>query len=182
MCKSVKTITTTTGSTRCVDSDYTDVTGLKGDFKPCDYQSDCSYTYKYKEATEGAVETTETYTKQCECGYSTKGQGYCPLPSARKSTEWTAKAKAEIEWYNPTGIKCHTSHRRGAAECIRRTINTSNDSKIQKLATDQFSFEGSRLIRSNRFVDSDTCHKVYLSSGIIKSSLAVLFTIIAFIF
>ena len=73
----------------CVENDYDD-NWLKSSSKniddegyiKCNYGEKCLYT-----------NGKNKFEKDCECGYNSMGQGYCPLPSSRNLEAWTEKMK-----------------------------------------------------------------------------------------
>lgn len=88
----------------CVQTDYSEIwlneTGKIVDengFVKCDYNETCKY-----------FNGKRNITKICGCGYNSDGQGYCPLPSARRMEEWNKRIKYIGE---SAGNKCHSLSR-----------------------------------------------------------------------
>ena len=86
----------------CVENNY-DKNWLDGKdliedkYVKCNYGEECIYN-------NGKNKTI----KKCECGYNSKGQGYCPLPSARNPEKW----KARIEFIGDSANNgCHSLSR-----------------------------------------------------------------------
>ena len=73
----------------CVENDYNEhwvrddnkFIDEKG-FIKCNYGEKCFYN-----------NGKNKFEKDCECGYNDKGQGYCPLPSARNLEKWNDRIK-----------------------------------------------------------------------------------------
>ena len=88
----------------CVENDY-DKTWLndtkkspdKNGYIECNYGEKCVYN-----------NGRNKFSKYCECGYNSKGQGYCPLPSARNVGAWKERIKFIAESANNN---CHTLSR-----------------------------------------------------------------------
>ena len=73
----------------CVENDYNErwvrdenkFIDEKG-FIKCNYGEKCYYN-----------NGKNKFEKNCDCGYNDKGQGYCPLPSARNLEKWNDRIK-----------------------------------------------------------------------------------------
>ena len=73
----------------CVENDYDESWLIKykkqlidNKYVKCYYNTKCYY-----------INGKNKFEKNCECGYNSDGQGYCPLPSARKIEAWKEKMK-----------------------------------------------------------------------------------------
>ena len=88
----------------CVENDY-DKTWLnetkkipdKNGYIECNFGEECVYN-----------NGRNKIIKYCECGYNSKGQGYCPLPSAKNEEAWKERIKFIGESANNN---CHTLSR-----------------------------------------------------------------------
>jgi len=173
MCSTLKSTSLKSGKTQCINTDYYKPTGLiKTDFIKCNFQADCLYQYDDTE-TKAKGNITQT----CGCGYSTSGQGYCPLPTSRKSADWKAYIDAKLALYTQPA-SCHTKRRSG--QCLLKT--KANTDKLSKPLKTLNEFYGSKLLTAHQFVDSDKCHLEILSSGIFKFSFISIVAIISFLF
>jgi len=144
---------------KCSMTNYTDVTVTKVDskgFVPCDFSDKCSYT-----------DGNKAWDVQCQCGYNDKGQGYCPVATAYKQTEFRARHKTVTSMYKNA---CHTLNKfRCPAE--------AGDKLEGQLVVD-----GHKTVSAHLYYNAVSCAYDVLSSSYINFSVAMLAFVFAFIF
>lgn len=123
-------------------------------FIKCNYGESCFY--------DNGMNTLE---KKCGCGYNSKGQGYCPLPSGRKLDQWEKRMKYIGE---TSDNKCHSLSR---FSCYLQ--NGYNDyTKKRKYDKD--------TIEAHLFYDAVPCaEKMFVSGNYLKVNIIIfLFSLI----
>ena len=104
----------------CITGELNEVNGLAGDFCVVnDYESHWLEDFRKKPDKKGYIKCNygekciynngrNNITKNCECGYNSNGQGYCPLPSSRNLNAWKERIQFIADSANNN---CHTLSR-----------------------------------------------------------------------
>jgi len=104
-------------------------------------------------------------TKKCECGFNSNGQGYCPVPTAQNTTEWTKTVKL---FGDNLQNKCHTM---GRFDC---SVDTSY--------TDLLKTQYKKTDAAHLYYNSVPCAQKVMSGSYIQYSIAFIMIALAFIF
>ena len=132
------------------------VKGRDDEYIKCDRNGECIYTilpYSYGQLK-----------KNCDCGYNSIGQGYCPKFHDYFESDWNDYFDYLKSKYDN---KCHTENR---YNCY---LKSSKDAKIKKLTN--------KLINGHLFYKSDPCIEKVLNSISLKINkilLLILLTIL----
>jgi len=144
----------------CVATNYTGPTAAAGKvddkgFVKCDVGEICSYTNSYI-----------TFEKPCECGYNSKGQGYCPLASGQNYKTWTENIQTITKTYNN---ECHSQNR---FNCYKANQKQVGFAKYSVLQTE----------KAHLFYGAVDCASDVLGSAYINMSVAMIAVLFAFLF
>lgn len=139
---------------KCAERKYYGVTDddlTEDGFVKCEIGYNCNYTTGFYHNGQIEVET-----EPCQCGYSSSGQSYCPIPQNINKKYWDKMYKLMNKRLDND---CHTSRR---FECY---------DELSEKQSDEYYFYQRKTVYAHLFKDASNCIIEVLNSNYLKISI-----------